>query len=1565
MANKGGISTLKGVKYEIQAVLYEIPDLLNGQLKAIRYQPVSSALSPSQLPTDVFVDDYSTETEDGTKSFFQAKQNTKDNGWTILRLLNEGVIQAFWKQHCEEPESRLFFVSNIPAQPLQNLADHARQTASPEEFQQRAKKDIHDDTAQVIEKLEIPMQGLWNMLRRANHRLQTDDMMQKRIMDYASGRYADVNKFTLVLRDLIEKSPGTLLTQNVTLSHLKDKGLFPLSSIPTQDIQTILCQASGSLRAYRSNIFGVHIEREETEDIEKWIDTEQDKCPVAFLLDVAGTGKSVILHDLLQKLEKRGIPALAIKADVDLSGRDTDANSSGSTFGNLPDIPESLLATAVAEHKKAVLIIDQLDALSLTFSRNQLALDKVIGLIGRAASIEGVRVVISCRSFDRRFDPKLRQIQAAKEFRIKPLTESQIEQVLDRLELKWQDLSSREQELLANPHNLDLFTAVVSEAKERGIKRQPINTVQNLYDELWELKIEQANSPDVSTGALRESIYVLVDAIHKSQELYQPVSSFDKTPEARKYLESQGIFRREGKTLAFFHQSFFDYCYARQFVQQTASLSETVRKGDQGFFVRPQIVQTLDYLRGIDQQRYLYELEALMDRGALHRYMRQFKKHPGRFNQVLFSTVAALKPPIRYHIRHLVFAWFGQQRKLADQEKALGLSCLQTSDDRRLFMIGAQGNPEWFDVIRPRLDELLALPDDKALNEEIVPFLRSVEEERADGVFGILANRLGGSKEWNNRVIWCLSSYKGWHSKEAAKCLLWLCQKTESPWNSLDLVFHNLAKENPELGCEALKAMLERLKKQWQKSKSEIAAYSYMQEIEDEPKDEAAIAEYIEHMHQFRNHSNKLLPGQLYWLDELMNQASEEYPSKLIAVFLPWLEQVLPDLVWRGENEGLLRDDVFSECCEYPSHTSASAVIQGFRQSLSRLAEHNQEQFLSLADRMGQSRYLAFHQILAQVLTDQAQRHASWACQYLLRSTLHFQIGTIGSTTIFSRKLVGAIFPHLNPNERRDLEQAILSYYPDWEKIPQNRHGRGSDQFELLWEVPDELLTDKGREARGVLRRKFQGYQPVEQQSMMASTVGSPIPEEKTKILSDDAWLNAMRHYDDTTDWDSEFRRGSLKGGVVELSRSLEKVVETEPERFAGLAYRFDETVSSQYFGALLNGLANSQVSSSTVFTVCENFAEMRPDDEIVQRAICRAVEKRYKDDVPIALINLVRGFALSASDPDHENWQEKASDGQYYYRGDPHLNGINTVRGSAARVYIASMLESSFLDTDSLLGTMESVAGDPLSAVRSCLIEMLRYVLRIDSDRVVDIFETAVDGRPELLECRVSGDFIYHALGRYSIRMLNHIEKINVSENDKVQEIGGQLTTLAHFFTPEAMVLYRRCLSGSAALRRGVAKVLARNVDQPELLKLCLDGLEKLHEDQDQEVRGNIGHAFEYLPPPIQSEITRFIHKLLRSNQTVVDAARNITLYAERIRLEYPKLAIQIAEQMQLVLGRDIVDIRKSSAILEDDLINIAVAIQTHSDSKIIKARALDLFERVMDLGSRTAAKVLSAADR
>lgn len=1560
MTNTGGISTLKGVRYEIQAVIYEMPDLLEDRLVDIRYQPASSSLSVDQPPTGIFVDDYATQDEKGQKSFYQAKQNTKDSSWTVNRLLSEGVLRQFCDQHNVEPQSKLFFVSNIPAPQLQTLADHARQTISPDEFQRTLKQGMQKEAIRILNTLEITWENLWPLFKTVNHRLLTQDQIEKRILDYASERYADLNKFILVLKELIEKSPGSLVSRDTAIACLENKGLFRLPVSLSQDILTVLHQASGSLRNYRSDILGIPIDREETRNLEKWIDTTQEKHPVAFLLDVAGAGKSVILHDLLEQLEERAIPVLATKADIDLSHNVTDSASLRYALNNLPDSPESLLAAAVAKYEKAVLIIDQLDALSLTFSRNQACMDTVIGLIGRASSIQGVRVIVSCRSFDRKFDPKLRQIRSSDEFTIKPLTEAQIEQILSRLGLKWLDLIPREQEVLTNPLHLDLFATVIEEGNKCGMLRGSVATVQDLYGVLWELKILRPNSSSISPEELQDAIYQLVDEVHKSQELYQPVSWFDETSEVRNYLDSQGIFRRDGNKLSFFHQSFFDYCYARRFVSENESLAETVRRGDQGFFVRPQIVQTLSYLREVDPPRYLRELESLMDRGRTHEWLRQLKIHPSRFRRSLFAVmVSALSPPIRYHLRRLIFEWFGQQKNLTDQEKALGLSCMEFPKDRRLFLLGAQGNAEWFDVIQPQLANLLALSR-KALDDEIVPFLRSVQEARPEEIFALLAKQLHLSEEWNNRISWCLNTYKGWQSSEAESCLLWLCENTQSPWQSLDLALHHIANANPVFGCRALRIILEQLKNQWRQKRRPPNAAECLgsKTINTAPNDEEAIKAYMDRMNTFRDHAEKLLPRQMFWMEDLINQAAVVCPSALLETILPWLEQVLPDLTWSPDENAWLTDKIFSSRFVHPFGGSASVVIQGFYKALCRLAEEDQEQFLSFAARIEQSRYLVLHEILAGVLAKHASQFASWACQYLLKDTLRLRISGIGSSIQFSRKLIGAVFPHCSSDERTKLEEAIVSYYPAWENI----RWRGSSQLELLWEVPDELLTPTGRSARKLLRGKLEGYKPPEREHVGGGVVGSPIPEEETKILSDDAWLDAMRHYDDERRWDKP-REGFLKGGVIELSRAFEKVVESEPERFAELAVRFDEGISSKYFRALAEGLAKSTVSSTTVFAVCETFSKKRPDDTTIQNAICDAIEKRVKDNVPKELIDLVRDIALTSADPDHKAWHTKAENDEHYYDGDPHFHGINSTRGRAVRVYVCCMMEASPLDTESLLSTLEKVATDTSSAVRSCLIEDLPYLLRFDSDRVISIFELAVKNRPELLECRLSDNFIYYALGRHGSRMLKHIEALMVSKEEEVRETCGRLASLAYFNVPRAKSLYRKCLRGDASLRRGVARVMARNVDQPQFLKQCLAALQQLCSDSDQSIRRNLGETFRYLPSPkvvIKKFIVRFLH-----SKSIVDAADDIVEYASRIQFVDPKLALNIAEQTQLALGKNIADIQRSAALVDDDLVSLAISIHTHSPSPRLKARAMDLFERVMDLGSHYAIEALKAADR
>ncbi len=1556
MSQHGGISTLIGVKYEVQFGTYKIRDLLEGELSVIRYQPVSSALSSDQLPGNIYVDDYAIQNISGEKSFFQVKHNTKDRSWTIHRLIAEKVLYQFWNQHCKEPEARLIFVSNIVAPNLQNLADHARRSISSGEFEKTLTKQMDTDVQQIIGHLKINMNDLWLLMQSSYSDFLPEPHMQTIISDYSKIHYGDPDKFVLVLKDLIETSVSSPLTKDLVIKHLEDKGLFSLPISLTQEVQTILQQASGSLRAYKSDILGVHIPRRETEELEQWIKTTTKDRPVAFLLDVAGTGKTVILHDLLEKLENQAMPVLAVKADS-LTGV-TNAVALQAKL-NLLASPESLLAAA-ARNTIAILLIDQLDALSLTFSRNQDCLRIMIDLIGRAISIPSVRVVVSCRTFDRRFDPILKQIHSTDDFSIEPLDKCQIQQVLDRLGVAWEDLTTREQDLLTNPHYLETFANVVDEVNRRGTPRRSVNTIQDLYESLWDTKILNPSTSSVLTNQLQDAIYRLVDAIHRSQELQQPVSLLDNTPEVRTYLESEGILRHEGSSLMFFHQSFFDYCYARRFVLQNTSLAEEIRKGDQGFFVRPQIVQVLTHLRAANRKRYYSELESLIDRGQAKEWLRQLKRAPSIKRRALSAVGTRIfGPPIRFHLRHLVFAVFGQQTNLDQQEKAIGLNCLRTPIDRHLFLLGSHGNVEWFDVIHPELTALIALSDE-SLDEEVIPFLRSVQEGRSDEIYSFFINQLGSSDKWEARIVWCLNGYKAWQSKEAEKCLIWLCKNGRDPWDTLELALYNVAKANPALGCQALKTVLERLRDQWLELDKPPTAEQFPQP--DPSTDKNGFLSYLDYLREFENYAHKLLPTRLLWIEDLVKQAASSCPGTLLEILLPWLEEVLPKLTWRFAPKGWLRDEVFSSPSLHDFHSPDSAIIQGIKLSLSQLAKTETEQFLAFAERIEGSRYLVLHQILVEILTEQANGYASWALHYVLKDALRFQIGDMASTTIFSRKLIGAISPHLSPEEKVQLEKTILSYYPEWETKPENRRFRGSDQLELLWEVPDLLLTPEGQKTRRELQRKFKDYKLPEPGEVKLTAVTSPIPEDRTHLLSDDEWLNAMRHYNDETGWGKP-REEILKGGVVELSRAFQNIVKAQPERFVQLVKRFDQNISSHYFDAVLNGLAESTVSSDVVFETCEYSYNQRPSDVTIHKALCETIEKRLDDDVPQSLIEIVRNIALHSTDPDREEWQVEAADGKHYYDGDPHHNGINTARGKAIRIYVKCMLKSSSVDIDSLLTTLEQFASDPSSAVRCCLIEFLPFALRLDTRRIIDIFKRSVESRPELLACHVSHNFIHYAMGYNTVEMLEYVESLTLSDLEKAREAAGRLATIAYLVTPDGRYLYHRCIRGDVASRQGAAKVLARNVDRPDLLQKCLTGLRKLMDDPDKNVREKVGEVFEYLPSPTNS-IKRFVHSFLHS-RSIVDAARDCMKYAERIQLEYPEVALAIAERIQSKLGKDIVDIQKATALLDDDLVNLAISIQTHSRGIDLKSRATDLFERVMDLGSHYARKALEEINR
>ncbi len=1038
--------------------------------------------------------------------------------------------------------------------------------------------------------------------------------------------------------------------------------------------------------------------------------------------------------------------------------------------------------------------------------------------------------------------------------------------------------------------------------------------------------------------------------------MFQPVTLFDSRPDVRSYLESHGILRRDGSKVAFFHGSFFDYCYARRFVKENASLTAEIKNGNQGFFERPKIIQTLTYLRGVDSQRCLSELLSLMDRRATHEGLRQLRNRPGKLRRLALKVgTLILGTPIRYHLRHLAFAWFGQQTNLTPQEKHLGISCLNGRKDRYLLLSGAVGNAEWFDVLDTRISELLRsageLPDEKIAN-----FLLSVQEARANRVYGLLVDYLGKSDEWDQSLGWFLNSYKAWNTENAEKCLLWFCENAKEPWRTIDPAFHYVGKANADLGCKVLKIILGRLKSEWRQIKPPPKPLESVG-VGDSATDLVFDREYMEKTELFVNHTKKLLPKQTYWLEELLRNLTQDRSEEVLSIIVPWLEDVLPDLTPDDQEDGWLSDNIFSSSFVHSFRGPDRTIIESIHNALLKLAGEDGKNFLIVAERIEKSRYLVLHQMLADVLTKHASRYAHWTSQYLLKYAIRFSISRTGSGTFFSRKLIAAIFPLLDSGERGELEEKILSYCPAWEEEAKFLKFRGFDQLELLWGVPEELLTSKGQAAVGALRRKFPQHTPSEPEQFELTRVGSPIPEAKAKILTNQAWLDAMRHYDDKR------KKSFLKGDVAELSCVFENAVEAEPDRFAGLTEKFDETISSRYFRALLRGLAKSGISSDVVFGMCKRFAKERPQEVTVQGGICEAVEKRLRGTVPEPVIQLVKTIALHSSDPDHEAWKIEAGQGQYYHNGDPHSNGINTVRGQAVRLFVRSRQGAPEIDINSFLSCLEQFAQDPSSAVRSCLIEVLPYACRFNARRTIRIFESAIKDRPELLGCDVSSIFIYYALARDPRRMLKHIVELTKSEKDEARESGGRLAALASFELREAKRLFFGCLKGDTSLRTGAAQVLARNVDRLHLVRRCLDGLRRLYNDPDRAVRNDVGEVFRYLPQPDRT-IKKFTFRFLRS-KSLVDSARNLVDYATRIRLAYPRIAMSIAELTQVAIAQSEGYIHSMDALIEDDLISLVISLYTDATKIGFKARAFDLFERIMLPGSRYAMQALQAADR
>jgi hypothetical protein len=438
---------------------------------------------------------------------------------------------------------------------------------------------------------------------------------------------------------------------------------IPETILSSEEIFENLNNASVALSSYKNKFSNqIHIERNETIDLYNWIvaDLKPKENSIAVLAGNAGYGKSVIIRDLFDKLQQEQIPVLGIKADrIVIQSLDELNNEL-----ELGDTVQSVFKKLSSTNEKFVLLIDQIDALSQSLSSDRSPINTYHRLIQNISHIPNIRIIISCRLYDLDYDPLLQDYKNYKTFETSLLTVADVERVLQSLNMQVHQNIFRLKEFLRIPLHLQLFCKL-SNPEDFS----ETTTLQTLYDEIWrKFILQKPNNIQLDSTNVQQLIKEIATQMYDTQQLIVNQKLFENQYNSElTYLASEEIITiPEKNKIQFIHQSFFDYVYARTFVEQRGKISDFIQNQHQGLFIRSTVKQVFAYLRELNPQQYIQE-----------------------FENVLFGN-------FRFHLKLLLINSLGFYTNPIDEEKWLVKQKLIQDDVWFKLFIESVNTLEWF-----------------------------------------------------------------------------------------------------------------------------------------------------------------------------------------------------------------------------------------------------------------------------------------------------------------------------------------------------------------------------------------------------------------------------------------------------------------------------------------------------------------------------------------------------------------------------------------------------------------------------------------------------------------------------------------------------------------------------------------------------------------------------------------------------------------------------------------------------------------------------------------------------
>ena len=1157
----------------------------------------------------------------------------------------------------------------------------------------------------------------------------------------------------------------------------------------------------------------------------------------------------------------------------------------------MPDSPTITLGE-LAGGQPSVLCIDQLDALSIVSARQQSVWNAFNELLDEARNYPNMRILFACRSFDLQQDAQLRALVAdgdrVARIRVGELNDDTIQSAIESSGIVISPLDHQQMRLLSVPLHLYLF---LEAARSDDFD---FTSKGDLFDAFWQHKARKVNDRLAGrSSAWPEAIAALCDVMSERESLVSPDYFLDEWPEAVEAMASEAVVQVQDGEIRFFHESFFDYSFARGFLRTNSDLVRWLESDQQHLFRRSQVRQVLTFLRDrkSERSRYLQTLRALLG-------------HPG----------------IRFHIKKLVLDWLRALPDPTGEEWDI-VEGLVDHLDGHSWQVVSNSVP-WFDVLQVmgRWKSWLNDDDDTANRTMFLLTMPAVLDARSATIASLIGPFRGQSANWRLRLQRLATVGHGYTSPEMKDLVIALIQDgtldtarefaVNSDWWS---VWYMTSTQKPTFTARILGAWFDR-------------QIGRAEELDRD--DPFARGSGLVNYSQFSEHV----------ISECARRAPCEFVREMFPRFARFDKRV--------PKEWLAGPSSFGNPDDQLRDALAGAMI-----SLGQ-ADPAELDLIVDAETLSETKWM--HSLLLRAWSSNPDRYSEHIVRYLLASPdQRLDIGydiAAGGSDIFvavSRTAVAAASSLCSDASFIDLENAILNVAPVGEL---EKEREGLTELMLLRALAPERLGEVARQRIQELERRYpnvsqQGAPQPLTRMRAAQRVKAPISEEAQQAMSDDQWLSAMAtHIDEGPIFVGE----QVVGGAEELSRGLKKLAAKYPERFSTLVGRMEATLLPSYFEAILNGITETQDESArpgSLEQVCSvlrriNSLGIRVSGRVVAHAIRALAEETLPDDI----VQMLCQVALEDHDPESDSWNIGSDEEA------PITQAINSARGAAATA-LAQLLFADRSRWSTLEHPISQLVGDRVLAVRSVAVESLLAVLDTHRSDALTYFKRLAADADPILGTRCVERFLHYAVFRDYPAVRPTLMGMLKSSESHVVQAGARQIAVAALWMEEARGDEFALLKMGEHARAGAASVYASYLSDDTVGTECEKHLRTLFEDKSDLVRREASGCWVHLQPDQVASrgslISSFAHSLASAHDSSILASK-----LKNARQPLPVDVCTLAESALEAIGFKAASIQNAEAGVAADLAALMVRLHEQTNDPVLQERVLTIIDQMIRSG-------------